>query len=472
MFSFLSLITLTACCDRPGSQCGEGGGQDVITIDMPFINGYGSRCVQGTGGSYSHRYTSTKYDVDLDTPNDIDVPVYAPVSGMLAVHDGEPDRGFGVHANIDVGDGSYVILGHLSAVFVESGSEVAAGQLIGFEGTTGYSTGDHVHIGRHDGDAFEDGTYGTSIEGLAFRTAAGDVGIGDMTCSITSGDTYTSTLGTPLWHPNNTLVKTPGDAMVYRLEEGSKRAFWTEEAFTTRGYDFRDVVLIDDAELDCYDVGFNITGRDVQERGTYDDGALVSETGSSAVYVIADSIAMPIESWDVFLLMGFGGRTVTEVADGEIARNVEAVGNCGTNTYCITRADVTTCGGPDPEEEATFPASLVVTWTTPDGLPAERITLAGEYTHHGGTTETWRTLAENGGDASLVYTLVAPASGDRLRFSAEYVQQGRTSWSCLAPYPPGTVQGSVQAALDGVAVPVAATDDPSSDGCGLVLTVP
>lgn len=542
-FTAVCLVALQGCCRT--SECmaelygielaGEGGGQDSVTITMPFTSGYTSTCVQGVGGSYSHRYTSTLYDADFDTPNNEDVPVYAPASGVAYVHD-NTSSGFGRHINIDLGDGTYVLMAHLADIFVDDKSEVAEGQLLGFEGTTGNSTGDHVHIGRHDGDPAEDAGKGESIEGIVFRTTEGDLAVTDLACSLTSGTAYTSTLDTPHWHPNGSLVKTPESATVYLLNGGTRRAFYDEDAFFSRGYAFDDVALIDNDELDCYSVGGNIAltneisavyesggvwlvfagDREKQRVGsvawqavlksygitasTYDDlpsdtdlrafddiggtamfrdGTLVSEASSSAVYVIADETAMPIMSWDVLLLMGFEDRAVLEVDDGVVASVMSRIGSCATNAYCVSWEDVVTCGGPASEDEGTFTADasadaagFTLTWTTPGSVPADRIALSGEYMLASGSSTGWQTLASAAGLASLTYSVIDAASGDALRFSTEYTVGGVTSWSCLAPFPPGTVQGTVAAAFNGTALNVSATDDPSSNGCGLSVTMP
>lgn len=539
-FAAAFLLSLSGCCRGPGCFTdGVGGGQDIVTIDLPFVADYESVCVQGVNGSYSHRYTSTRYDADFDTPNNMDVPLYAPEGGVVYVHD-DLSSGFGRHINLDLGDGTYIVMAHMAEIFADDQSEVAAGQLLGYEGTTGNSTGDHVHIGRHDGDPALDAGEGESIEGLAFRTEDGEFAVTELACSLTNGASYASSLRTAQWHPDGSLVKTPDSAAVYLVEDGALRTFFDEDAFFSRGYSFGDVALIDENEANCYAIGANVTFTNeigaaysdgqvwlvfagdrerqrvsttgwqavlksygiiaatyddlptVDDLETYDtvgseadfrDGALVSELSSSTVYAISDGIAMPIETWDVHLLMGFEDRQVLEVDDGLVSAVMERVGSCTTNTYCVSWEDVVTCGGPPAEEEGSFSSDssdetsvdntgFQLTWTTPGGVVADRIALSGEYSYALGGSSGWQSLVEATGLAAVSYGVLDPSSGDALRFSVEYTLSGGTTWSCLAPYPPGSVQGSVNASFNGEPLVVTAADDPSSDGCGLVVSIP
>lgn len=53
---------------------------------------------------------------------------------------------YGIYVEIDHGNGFQTVYGHMSAVSVQVGQLVTPGQLIGLMGSTGRSTGPHVHF--------------------------------------------------------------------------------------------------------------------------------------------------------------------------------------------------------------------------------------------------------------------------------------------------------------------------------------
>jgi hypothetical protein len=53
-------------------------------------------------------------------------------------------------------DGKTAIYGHLSKITVKQGDIVQAGDLIGYSGNTGYSTGAHLHFGVKEGGEYID----------------------------------------------------------------------------------------------------------------------------------------------------------------------------------------------------------------------------------------------------------------------------------------------------------------------------
>lgn len=54
--------------------------------------------------------------------------------------------GYGNYVWIDHGNGKETIYGHLTSLCVSTGQYVSAGQVIGYVGSTGYSTGPHLHF--------------------------------------------------------------------------------------------------------------------------------------------------------------------------------------------------------------------------------------------------------------------------------------------------------------------------------------
>ncbi len=79
--------------------------------------------------------------------------------------------GYGNYVMIDHGGGKVSIYGHLSGVAVNAGQTVSSGQLIGYVGSTGYSTGPHLHFEMQlDGVRYDPLTeYGQSYGGTGYQ---------------------------------------------------------------------------------------------------------------------------------------------------------------------------------------------------------------------------------------------------------------------------------------------------------------
>lgn len=71
-------------------------------------------------------------------------PVVATAAG--AAHVIASAIGFGLHVVIDHGGGLQSLYGHLSAVVIGDGAPVDAGEVIGAVGSSGNSTGPHLHF--------------------------------------------------------------------------------------------------------------------------------------------------------------------------------------------------------------------------------------------------------------------------------------------------------------------------------------
>ena len=108
-------------------------------------------------------YTSgTHNGVDFGTP--VGTPVKAVMAGTV-IGTGNTDLqsgcySFGKWVMVSHANGLSTMYGHFSSISVKQGDVVAAGDLLGLSGNTGYSTGPHLHFGVY-------ATQGTRIERYA-----------------------------------------------------------------------------------------------------------------------------------------------------------------------------------------------------------------------------------------------------------------------------------------------------------------
>ncbi len=72
--------------------------------------------------------------------------IYATDDGKVIKAQGGYNGGYGLMIIIDHGNGIQTLYGHLSSIYVQVGEDVAKGQNIAAMGSTGHSTGPHVHF--------------------------------------------------------------------------------------------------------------------------------------------------------------------------------------------------------------------------------------------------------------------------------------------------------------------------------------
>jgi murein DD-endopeptidase MepM/ murein hydrolase activator NlpD len=109
----------------------------AFRITQPF--GPSSVTLEPPLGPYKHFHTG----VDIAAP--LGTPVMAAAEGVV-VAVGHTTSGYGNYVIIAHGGGIATLYGHLLATRVNYGDKVVRGQLIGLEGSTGFSTGPHVHF--------------------------------------------------------------------------------------------------------------------------------------------------------------------------------------------------------------------------------------------------------------------------------------------------------------------------------------
>ena len=101
---------------------------------------------------YGLRYDDTDFHTGLDigdySQEIYGEPVVAAADGTVAMvsEDWTPGRGYGMYLVIEHENGFATLYGHLSAIDVEEGDTVKAGEQIGQIGATGFATGPHLHF--------------------------------------------------------------------------------------------------------------------------------------------------------------------------------------------------------------------------------------------------------------------------------------------------------------------------------------
>ena len=121
--------TLPVPADRPASSVG---------FIWPYYGNITTYFGEARGNSY-HR------GIDIDGFGNYGTPIAAAASGtvLFAAWD---DWGLGYHIKIQHDDGSMAVYGHLSEIWVSPGQYVGQGESVGALGSTGYSTGPHLHF--------------------------------------------------------------------------------------------------------------------------------------------------------------------------------------------------------------------------------------------------------------------------------------------------------------------------------------
>ncbi len=112
----------------------------TIGYEMPFP------CGQVWTGTTRASHSPSPYSIDWNRTDDDGDPVVAAAPGVVTTADKNPDSGYGKWVVVDHGDGESSLYAHLSDVSVRVGQSVDQGALLGKVGTTGNSTGPHLHF--------------------------------------------------------------------------------------------------------------------------------------------------------------------------------------------------------------------------------------------------------------------------------------------------------------------------------------
>jgi murein DD-endopeptidase MepM/ murein hydrolase activator NlpD len=116
-----------------------------VKMDVSFTSGFGVRSDPFHAGAAMHP--------GIDLAGSYGTPIYATADGTV-LRAGWNSGGYGNLVEIDHGRGITTRYGHMSAILVHAGDHITRGQQIGRMGSTGRSTGNHLHYEvRIDGRA-------------------------------------------------------------------------------------------------------------------------------------------------------------------------------------------------------------------------------------------------------------------------------------------------------------------------------
>lgn len=119
----------------------------VVTTIKPQVAWPVSGVVTLEFGESDFPYEILHSGIDIANPyGKIGDPIHPFMEGKVT-YAGEIWWGFGKHIIIDNGNNVTSLYGHLSKIFVYKGQTVKITDIIGEEGSTGWSTGPHLHFG-------------------------------------------------------------------------------------------------------------------------------------------------------------------------------------------------------------------------------------------------------------------------------------------------------------------------------------
>ena len=95
------------------------------------------------------------YHWGLDIAVPLDTPVRAAAGGTV-IESGWKNEGYGYAVLIDHGEGRVTLYGHCGEVLVQAGDWVEQGETIALSGSTGRSTGPHLHFELRQGEDWLD----------------------------------------------------------------------------------------------------------------------------------------------------------------------------------------------------------------------------------------------------------------------------------------------------------------------------
>lgn len=126
--------------------------KEDLLASTPAIQPVSNKDLKRLASGFGHRidpiYKMTKFHAGLDFSAPQGTPIYASAKGTV-VTAGNTGNGYGNHVVIKHGYGYETLYAHMYKIKARRGEKVQRGQIIGYVGSTGKSTGPHLHYEVH-----------------------------------------------------------------------------------------------------------------------------------------------------------------------------------------------------------------------------------------------------------------------------------------------------------------------------------
>lgn len=127
-------------------------GKENLLMAIPAIQPVSNKDLDRIASGFGYRidpvYKITKFHAGLDFTAPQGTPIYATADGRVTTA-GNQGNGYGNHVVINHGYGYETLYGHMYRIKTRSGQTVKRGEVIGYVGSTGKSTGPHCHYEVH-----------------------------------------------------------------------------------------------------------------------------------------------------------------------------------------------------------------------------------------------------------------------------------------------------------------------------------
>jgi murein DD-endopeptidase MepM/ murein hydrolase activator NlpD len=126
--------------------------KEQLLVSTPAIQPVSNKDLTRVASGFGYRidpiYKTVKLHAGLDFAAPQGTPIYATANGTVTVA-GNTGNGYGNHVVINHGYGYETLYGHMVKVKARAGQQIKRGEVIGYVGSTGKSTGPHCHYEVH-----------------------------------------------------------------------------------------------------------------------------------------------------------------------------------------------------------------------------------------------------------------------------------------------------------------------------------